>query len=186
MPGKFSSMPSEKLEQARLLYDGGVTPIPEILKLLGVSQKAFYRYRVEHNWPMREPPTRPNYRRTQAAPGATAPPRPATGPSDARALIARLEEAVTQEFTRVEAALGKKAPRSVEQSARALASLVRSLAELKRLRRDSEFETVNARDDDDANGADAESSDRPPRELAELRAELARRLERLGRAGPAD
>jgi len=175
--GKPSSPSPDKVAQARLLYDGGVAPIPEILKLLGMSQKTFYRYRLRHHWPMRESPLRPKIQ------NATERPPPRRAPGDAPALIARLEEAVTTEFSRVEAALGKKTPRSVEQSARALASLVRSLAELKRLRREAEADTRNTRDDDDASGDDAD--DRPPRELAELRAELARRLERLGGAGPA-
>jgi hypothetical protein len=167
----------EKIAQAKLLYDSGVTPIGEILELLGMTQAQFYTYRVNNNWPLRASACAPR-RKADDAP-------PAKKPRDAGRLIARLEDAVEQEFARAEAALAKHAPKTIEASARTLASLVKTLAELKRMRRENE-EKKNDADDDSDEAASERSGDAPPRELAELRAELARRLERLRGAGPAE
>ncbi|MGJ0453474.1 MAG: hypothetical protein ACR65T_09655 [Methylocystis sp.] len=164
----------EKIAQAKLLYDSGVTPIGEILELLGMSVGQFRRFREINGWPLRA--------------SACAPKKPqeaalvAKKPRDAGRLIARLEDAVEQEFARAEAALAKHAPKTIEASARTLASLVKTLAELKRMRRESE-EKKNDADDDSDEAASERDGDAPPRELAELRAELARRLERLRGAG---
>jgi hypothetical protein len=43
----------EKIAQAKLLYDSGVTPIGEILDLLGMSVGQFRRFREIHGWPLR-------------------------------------------------------------------------------------------------------------------------------------
>ena len=170
----------EKIGQAKLLYDSGVTPIAEILELLGMTQAQFYTYRVNNNWPLRASACAP--KKPQEATLAAKKPR------DANRLIARLEDAVEQEFARAEAALAKHAPKTIEASARTLASLVKTLAELKRMRRESEDKKNDADDDSDQSVGDASEGggDAPPRELAELRAELARRLERLRGAGPTE
>jgi hypothetical protein len=168
----------EKIAQAKLLYDSGVTPIGEILKLLGMTQAQFYTYRVNNNWPLR-----PSACATRRKAGNDAP--PAKKPRDANRLIARLEDAVEQEFARAEAALAKHAPKTIEASARTLASLVKTLAELKRMRRENE-DHENDAEDDSEHAASERDGDAPPRELAELRAELARRLERLRGAGPSE
>ncbi|MBM3578676.1 MAG: hypothetical protein FJX40_13730 [Alphaproteobacteria bacterium] len=167
----------EKIAQAKLLYDSGVTPISEILELLGMTQAQFYTYRVNNNWPLRASACAPKKTKEAATP-ATKKPR------DANRLIARLEDAVEQEFARAEAALAKHAPKTIEASARTLASLVKTLAELKRMRRENEDHENDAEHDSDE--ATSDGGDAPPRELAELRAELARRLERLRGAGPAE
>jgi hypothetical protein len=172
---KKTPLPSrEKLAQAKLLYDAGA-PIAEILKLLGMSAARFRAYREMHDWPMRASACASKAQRAAAAG------RPA--PKDAGGLIARLEDAVEREFAHAEAALQRHAPKTIEASARTLASLVKTLAELKRMRREADETKEGARADDDA--ADACVNDEPPRELAELRAELARRLERLRGDGSA-
>jgi hypothetical protein len=170
----------EKIAQAKLLYDSGVTPIGEILELLGMSVGQFRRFRETHGWPLRASACAP--KKPQEAANAAKKPR------DAGRLIARLEDAVEQEFARAEAALAKHAPKTIEASARTLASLVKTLAELKRMRRESEDKKNDADDDSDQSVGDASEGrgDAPPRELAELRAELARRLERLRGAGPTE
>jgi len=170
----------EKIAQAKLLYDSGVTPIVEILELLGMSVGQFRRFREQNGWPLRASACAP--KKTQGANTAAKKPR------DAGRLIARLEDAVEQEFARAEAALAKHAPKTIEASARTLASLVKTLAELKRMRRESEDKKNDADDDSDQSVGDASErgGDAPPRELAELRAELARRLERLRGAGPTE
>ncbi|AZG75495.1 hypothetical protein [Methylocystis rosea] len=170
----------EKIAQAKLLYDSGVTPIGEILELLGMSVGQFRRFRETHGWPLRASACAP--KKPQEAANAAKKPR------DAGRLIARLEDAVEQEFARAEAALAKHAPKTIEASARTLASLVKTLAELKRMRRESEDKKNDADDDSDQSVGDASEGggDAPPRELAELRAELARRLDRLRGAGPTE
>ncbi|PPD11411.1 MAG: hypothetical protein CTY30_09710, partial [Methylocystis sp.] len=171
----------EKIAQAKLLYDSGVTPIGEILELLGMSVGQFRRFREQNGWPLRASACAPRKKSADDAPSAKK-------PRDAGRLIARLEDAVEQEFARAEAALAKHAPKTIEASARTLASLVKTLAELKRMRRESEDKKNDADDDSDQSAGDASErgGDAPPRELAELRAELARRLERLRGAGPTE
>lgn len=165
---KRTSSPGAACAKARLLYDGGA-PLPEIMSLLGMTVYEFRRYRDTHGWPLRQPACR---RKAADTPPAEATKRPL----DAGRLIARLEDAVEREFARAEAALEKQAPKTIEASARTLATLVKTLAELKRMRRETE-------ERQDATRADDDRSDEPPRELAELRAELARRLERLRGGG---
>lgn len=176
MRAKSAAPCDEKIAQAKLLYDSGVTPIGEILELLGMSVGQFRRFRETHGWPLRASACAPRKRATGVS---------AKKPRDARGLIARLEEAVEQEFARAEAALAKHAPKTIEASARTLASLVKTLAELKRIRRENE-DSGNGAEDDSDEAASERGGDAPPRELAELRAELARRLERLRGAGTAE
>lgn len=159
------SPPRSKVAQAKLLYDAGAS-IPEITKLLGMSASQFLLFREKNGWPKRASACR---RKASVA----EPPEPSAKPADSARLIARLEDAVEREFARAEAALEKHAPKTIEASARTLATLVKTLAELKRMRRDSN-ETKG-----DATRPNDDASDEPPRQLAELRAELARRLERL-------
>ncbi|MBI3274600.1 MAG: hypothetical protein HYZ60_01290, partial [Methylocystis sp.] len=169
-----SAAPSrEKIAQAKLLYEAGVAPIADIVKTLGMSAGQFRAFRQKRGWPMRASACARREKPTAAKAGAAKP---------SRSLIARLEEAVEREFAHAEAALAKHTPKTIEASARTLASLVRTLAELKRMRREAD-PSEGARDDDD--GATDESLDQPPRQLAELRAELARRLQRLRGEGPA-
>ena len=177
MRAKSAPPCDEKIAQAKLLYDSGVAPIGEILELLGMSAGRFRRFREQNGWPMRASACAP--KKAQEAAPATKKPR------DANRLIARLEDAVEQEFARAEAALAKHAPKTIEASARTLASLVKTLAELKRMRRENEDRENDAEDDDERAGSERGGDD-PPRELAELRAELARRLERLRGAGPVE
>lgn len=155
------------IERAKLLYDAGVEPIAKVREMLDMSEKQFRAYRIAQGWPMRASPIK----------RADAPREPAPAKTPSKSLIARLEEAVEREFARAESALETGGAKNIEASARVLASLVRSLSELKRMTRD----TAPAPDDaeeEDVSGADA-SADEPPRRLAELREELARRLERL-------
>jgi hypothetical protein len=164
---KKSPPPREKIAQAKLLYDAGA-PIAAITKLLAMTPARFMTFRMQNGWPKRASACR-----RKAAAEDSPPPTPK--PADPGRLIARLEDAVEREFARAEAALQKQAPKTIEASARTLATLVKTLAELKRMRRDAnETDEGAARQDDDA-----APHDDPPRELAELRAELARRLERL-------
>jgi hypothetical protein len=162
-----SSPPRAKIAQAKLLYDAGA-PIAKIATLLGMTDARFRAFRETNGWPLR----------ASACKRKTA---PASKPADPSRLIARLEDAVEREFARAESALEKHAPKTIEASARTLATLVKTLAELKRMRRDADDSSEEPTRPDD----DASATDEPPRELAELRAELARRLERLRGDGEA-
>lgn len=176
MPKKTSPPSAQKIAQGRLLYDAGA-PIAEILAVLSLSVGQFRRFRDANGWPLRPSACA---RPSDAAP----PPAPRADPGR---LIARLEDAVEREFARAEAALDKHAPKTAEASARTLATLVKALAELKRLRPDADTAREDApRDDDDAYQDAADNDDAPPRDLAELRTELARRLERLRGERPAE
>lgn len=175
MPKKTPPPSRQKIEQARLLYDAGA-PIAEILLLLKLTAAQFRRFRETNGWPMRASAC---VRKADPPP----PPKPPPPARDHGRLIARLEDAVEREFARAETALEKHAPKTIETSARALATLVKALAELKRLRRDADGIREDASRDDDET---ADASTEPPRELAELRAELARRLERLRGEGASD
>ncbi|WP_363346170.1 hypothetical protein [Methylocystis echinoides] len=166
MHKKTSPASRAKITQAKLLYDAGA-PIAEILALLSMSAPQFRRFREANGWPLRASACKRK---------ADPPDAPTAGPAaDPGRLILRLEDAVEREFARAEAALEKHAPKTLEASARTIATLVKALAELKRMRREADAPRETATSADDHPDADAE----PPRELAELRAELARRLERL-------
>jgi hypothetical protein len=162
MRPKISPPASEKIAQAKLLYDAGA-PIAQITTLLGMTASQFLSFREKNDWP----------KRASVCPRKSAQPKAGPAVVDPGGLIVKLEDAVAREFARVEAALEKQNPKTIEMSARALATLVKTLAELKRMRREAD-ETK-----EDATRADDDRADEPPRELAELRAELARRLERL-------
>lgn len=164
------SPPRAKVAQAKLLYDAGA-PLVEITTLLGMSDSQFRSFRERNDWPKRASACK---RKADAE----TPPPPEAKPADPTQLIARLEDAVEREFARAEVALEKHAPKTIEASARTLATLVKTLAELKRMRREADDTRK------DATAPDDDASDAPPRELAELRAELARRLERLRGGGP--
>ncbi|QGM96315.1 hypothetical protein [Methylocystis parvus] len=166
------SPPRAKIARAKLLYDGGAR-IAEVTTLLGMTDYEFRLFRDANGWPLRAPAC---IRKEAAGGQPDEKIKPKRPPLDASRLIARLEDAVEREFARAESALEKQAPKTIEASARALATLVKTLAELKRMRRETNEKEEATRADDD-------QRDEPPRELAELRAELARRLERLGGSG---
>lgn len=181
MAPKSDALSRDIVTQAKLLYDAGVTPLAEVRAMLGMSERAFRSFRESEGWPMRPSPIK---RKSAGTPATSQPQSASPTQKDSRSLIARLEEAVEREFVRAETALAtcgaKAAPKTMETSARVLASLVRSLAELKRMNRDAAV----AREED-GRVRDA-FDDEPPRQLAELREELARRLERMCGDGPAE
>ena len=175
----------ETVAQARLLYDSGLTPVSEIRALLGMSAHRFHAFRVQNGWPLRPRLCQPA---SGAEPETAARPAPANPPRndtnvrpisperlrDVQMMIMRLEDAVTREFVRAETALARQTPKNAETSARTLSSLVKTLVELKKM---PPVATPPAPVDEE----DEEDEDPIPRDVDELRAELARRLERLER-----
>jgi hypothetical protein len=169
----------ELVEEARLLYDAQVEPLEAIEKMLGLNRIGFYRFRVREGWPMRKhggDHTAVYERRgNDSAPDAPLSPEATRLNHDE--LIGKLEAAINREFAHAEHALAHGEPRNAEKNAKVMASLVRSLAELKRVPRGAPA----------AHEKQKEGADEPPaRGLAELKAELARRLDRLRRARDAE
>ncbi len=175
---------SEKVAQARLLYDSGLTPVSEIRALLGMSAHRFHAFRIQNGWPLRPRLGQPaDTAATETAPrdAPASPPRNDTNVRPIRPerlrevqmMIMRLEDAVTREFVRAETALARQTPKNAETSARTLSSLVKTLVELKKMPPPAAAAPVDEEEEED--------DDPPPRDIDELRAELARRLERLER-----
>ena len=169
----------ELVEEARVLYEAGVEPVDAVAARLGMGLTAFYRFLKAQGWPLRR-----DERRAAAETGAPAnaadaqtpnPPLPVK-PLTTDEMIDKLHAALNREFAFVEHALAHGEPRNAEKTAKTMASLVRSLAELKRVQRDAH-----------GHGTHTYGADEPPtRDLAELKAELARRLDRLRRARDAE
>lgn len=169
--------------EARRRYQAGESLV-SIARFLKVSDATLRKYRLTWGW---------GERLAASGPGAAlAIPPEADGScageassrdneaavADTHVLSRRVEAAVRRELAGIEKRLGSGADASAaERNARVLASLVKSLAELARI------DTARKEAGDvqnESNSGDADTEDRrPPRDLAELREELAARLERL-------
>ena len=159
----------ELVEETRLVYDAGSVSVEEVAAMLGFKRAAFFNFRKKQGWKLRRPFNHPE-RSEEASPAA--PVRRLTRDE----LVPKIEAAIDREFAHVEHALAHGHPRDAEKTARTMASLVRSLAELKRVQRDAP-----------GHGTNNDGAGEPPaRDLAELKAELARRLDRLRRARDAE
>jgi hypothetical protein len=168
----------EKVEETRLLYEAAVVPVRDCMDNIGLKRDAFYALVHTLGWKLRRPPaTRrgdagdasdANETKPAAAEAPEIPPVP-VGPMMPDELIPKIEAAINREFAHAEHALAHGEPRNAEKTARTMASLVRSLAELKRVQRDAQGDGTHNDGPDEA----------PARDLAELKAELARRLDRL-------
>lgn len=181
------------LASARQRYDAG-EPVAGLAAALGLSADAFRRLRRKQGWPLRPSPIRraqpapqeqpqeqqqeqpqETQQETQQEPKQEAqreqaPPRAAGPPAavDLDALRARLERALQSELAAVERRLTSADPAEPgERNARALASLVKTFAELRRLAAPVRPKTGAEHD---------RPADATGRDVAALRAELARRL----------
>ena len=162
----------ERVEEARLIYEAGAVPLDEIAAMLGYTRSGFLAFRRRQGWKPRRPFNYPEEAAEAGAPMPAGPARSVT-PDD---LIPKIEAALNREFAHIEHAIAHGHPRDAEKTAKTMASLVRSLAELKRVQRDAQ-----------GHGTHNDAAGEPPaRDLAELKAELARRLDRLKRARDAE
>ncbi|MEA2833483.1 MAG: hypothetical protein QOG66_1685 [Methylobacteriaceae bacterium] len=174
----------ETVEETRLLYEAAVVPVRDCMDNIGLKRDAFYALAHTLGWKLRRPPaTRrgdvgdvgnasdANETKPAAAEAPEMPPA-RVAPMMPDELIPKIEAAINREFAHAEHALAHGEPRNAEKTARTMASLVRSLAELKRVQRDAQGHGTQ----NDAAG------EAPARDLAELKAELARRLDRLRRS----
>lgn len=213
---KVKRSAATRLAQARALFDEGRTPLNKIAALLKRTPDSFRRYRLKEGWPewpghgrrksvvqnehVDVPGGEPAEHSKNAAPAPEAcgpeaeaapePPDPSEtdgAPVDTRALSRRLEQGVQRELVGVEKRLGSVRTTTAEVNARILASLVKSLAELRRLDGWAPAKTAQS-----GAGAsheaetDVEEDERPSRSIAELREELAAKLERLRADRPGD
>ncbi len=89
------------------------------------------------------------------------------------AVTRQVAEATQRELAKVHKTLASGTTEGVERNARLLASLVKSLAELRRL------EALNPLGGAKAPAVEGQDDQRPPRDLDTLRDELARALERM-------
>jgi len=180
-------------EEARRRYDSGESKV-SIAAYLGISTVTLAKYIRAWDWPAR--PVRGGAAASiRAAPDDTATtshdafPEDNAGPADTWQLAGRVETAVRKQLASIETRIsGSGDPADAERNARVLASLVKSLAELGKLetaRRDSENAAREANGSaglgkEGSSGDHAQKSDeQPPRDLAQLREELAARLEKI-------
>jgi hypothetical protein len=172
----------EKVEEARLLYEANVIPVYEVAATIGMKRDAFYTLVRAQGWKLRRPPIHARGDVSAATkarldgPVEAEKPPVAVAPMAPDELIPKIEAAIAREFAHAEHALAHGEPRNAEKTAKTMASLVRSLAELKRVQRDAHGHDRHNNDADEP----------PARDLAELKAELARRLDRLRRARDAE
>lgn len=183
MPATVPSQ--ERIAAARALYDDPSVSLEVVQKYLRLGGTTFARCREEWGWParVRTPSVRPRraplalaYFAGDAAAGAGedgagkdgAGLAPVTGhepapPQDLNALALRLEAMIAREVLSAEAQMKKARPSAaiLDRHTRAIASLTRSLAQIRQLTRSAD----DATDDTDS-----------PAELDELRNELARRI----------
>jgi hypothetical protein len=190
--------------EARALYDSGA-PVTHVAKALDMSVDAFRRWRQKQGWPMRSSPIvrkRPaitpapkvraaRKRKSTKSPRSPTPP-PAITAEGPAPVIAKdppvhlpdmrrgVGDRIQSELAKVHRLLSSGATEDVERNARILASLVKTLAELRRLEALDPLAIANT------HAAGGQDEERPPRDLATLRDELARALERLSGdpAGP--
>lgn len=152
------------LAAARALFDQGRVPLPVIASTLGLTERGFRTLRQREGWPQR-----PKVPKPVAQPAAADDERDATAP-----LKARLDAAIRREIRRIERDGGKETPPGAERKARILASLVKTLADLRRLDPPGRRKT-EAGDDENHGDTPRET----PRDMAALRRALVERLAEL-------
>ena len=154
----------ETRERARRLYESGLVPQTDIALMLGLADTTLRRRIQRWGW------RKDQDIREELPPAAPVAFQPAVEEAayDRRSTIERVRCAVDREIAAVEAALSRlgsltrRVPES-ERAARTLASLVKTLTELKRL------ETAS----------DEGEADDGPADIDEFRRDLARRLHGL-------
>lgn len=182
MPGP--AIDPQRVEQARALYDAGSGPVSEVAAMLGLGSAAFYKWRLKAGWPMRTPIAIPRKhpKRKSPTPRSSPPRKRAPAPPfDEGAVTEKIEAALEQGLAVAADDLGCTTTADAERNARMLASLSKALAELRKLQTQK-------------NGRNRKGTDghveRPARDMATLRADIARRLEQALRPrsdpGPAD
>jgi hypothetical protein len=171
----------DRLREAHKLYLDGAASVASIAASLGLNTSAFYRLRQREGWPPRPNPILARRKPAAASPPAAPDDRPPAPPcaetppiEDAAELTDRLERALAREVASFEAGAEPEAA-PAGRNARILASLVKTLAELRKL----EAAPKTKRRQGQTHDGEAK---RPPRDLAALREDLARKLAEFRRS----
>lgn len=180
-------IPPEQIARIKIRYcESRLTPVADIAREEGVTESQIYRLRRRFDWPTRTAVGKDILERSIAHEKAIseanqkiaagerglardergrflkAAPAPEDGKFDADLLVRALRSALRSELEAAQARTNEQTSAAAAANARALASLAQTLTKVR------EFETRD--------GAAAEAA---PLDLAELRRELARRIERL-------
>ena len=178
MAKKFDPSPA-KIAQAHSLHESGAT-WTVVAASLKCSVTTAQKYAGIWGWDLRSPASieagaksaLPAIDTLQDAPDIDA-------PVNTKALARRVERAVRSELGAIERRLNTSTAASAEKNARILASLVKSLAELRKLDRDdAEVRNRNTQSEGEDDG-----DNKPPRDMARLRQELADTLARIRSTG---
>jgi len=172
-------VPREKIAEAKHLYEQTLVPSTDIASLLGLSRSTFTSRVREWGWKKRKTGAQPSMRMHRSARGELAivpatRPRKGAGevprsPEARIALAERIQTVAEREIAAVEQVLtilGTSDASETEAAARTLASLARTLRELRQL--DATMATPEPTDDEPV-----------PRDIEELRRSLARKLDAL-------
>ena len=172
---KLDDIDAAALARAREIYFAGTATVAEIAAELGLDARGFVRLRTREGWPLRQRSkvaarrkAKPS--RVKSVPKRTrpeSPPQPPGPPADPAQLEQRLADAVSRELATFEGGEGR-APRT-DRNARILSSLAKTLAELRKLEATPK---PKGRKGQEPHGP----VDPPPRDVAALRADIARRL----------
>lgn len=173
----------ELLAEARRLYEQTLAPVDDIAGMLGLSRSNFYKRVREGGWRGRRAKVA-TFQFTRALSGSVVMPLTAepaeqqraeiaangdlVSPQQRMALALRIQQVVERQMDAVERVLAKITPSDqmeAEHGARALASVARTLREIKALNTP-----------DDETPPDAADDDPIPRDIDEFRRELARRI----------
>lgn len=176
---KFIVVPSERIAEVRVLYEGTDVPVRDLATLCGLGVTTFLRRVKLWGWKPRKLRMQ-DY--DQAAAEEVSSIReiaaPALAVAENETLIGRVRAAVEREIVAIEAVLARVESvqlRSLdaERAARTLATLVKTLREVAALQRDEQPDAEKSAGHDEF------------RDLEQFRAELAQRLARLRRRGGA-
>lgn len=169
----------ELIAEGKRLYERTQTPLRDVAARMGISRRTLENRIREWHWRRRRIASRPiellHAARGAAIAAMTDGEAPATdskavSPQRRAAIAERIQNVVEREMAAIErvlAVIGPLDPAEAEGSARALASIARTLREVAALNLPDE----EVKDADDANAADE-----IPRDMDEFRRELARRL----------
>jgi hypothetical protein len=164
------SFGAARLRQVRRAFESGLTPVPLLAKGLGISPSTFRKLCREQGWGRQKGTADTSPREPVAPEPSTASAHGPVEGVDTLALARRVEAVLQREIAVVEQVLATSQAPLQERDVRVFASLVKTIVELRRLEGEP---TAKRR----KGGQDGQ--DRPPRDMAALRADLVAKLERL-------
>lgn len=164
----------EQIDRLRRRYEETDETVSQIANDEGLTERRLHELRRRYDWKSRRPrvkapvsrkPRKATTRPARVALARAEPARPTVEPQAGVSMIERVRALLEQALDAAQAQIADQPP---EATTRFTVSLTRSLAMLKALEEDSA-----------KNAKAIERAGEPPLDLAELRRELARRLDRL-------